>query len=65
MTLTSVRLEAPAPTAELKELYRGFEQELLVPPWAEIGDLIATILTAPASTLRRGSHLLEPRERTG
>ena len=37
MTLSPVSLEAveapgqPAPTAELKELYRGFEKELLVP----------------------------------
>lgn len=30
----------PAPTAELRELYRGFEKELLVPLWTEIGDLM-------------------------
>ena len=41
-----VRLR-PAPTADqpdvtpvLEELYRGFEQELLVPLWTEIGDLM-------------------------
>lgn len=41
-----VRLEAvdapdqPLPSAQLQELYRGFEQELLVPLWTEIGDLM-------------------------
>ncbi|HET7398860.1 MAG TPA: cupin domain-containing protein [Intrasporangium sp.] len=45
--LTSpVRLRAtdapdqPAPTEELADLYRGFEKELLVPLWTEIGDLM-------------------------
>ncbi len=43
---TPVRLRAvPAPdqpdvTPALEELYRGFEQELLVPLWTEIGDLM-------------------------
>lgn len=41
-----VRLKAvaapgqPEPTAALEELYRGFERELLVPLWTEIGDLM-------------------------
>ena len=41
-----VRLQAvaapgqPEPTAALEELYRGFERELLVPLWTEIGDLM-------------------------
>lgn len=41
-----VRLQAisaegqPEVTPALEELYRGFEQELLVPLWAEIGDLM-------------------------
>ncbi|SCK13951.1 gentisate 1,2-dioxygenase [Variovorax sp. HW608] len=41
-----VRLQAtsapnqPEPTAALEELYRGFEQELLVPLWTEIGGLM-------------------------
>jgi gentisate 1,2-dioxygenase len=45
-TRTPVRLQAvPAPdqpdvTPALHELYRGFEQELLVPLWTEIGDLM-------------------------
>ncbi len=30
----------PDPTPELESLYRGFEEELLVPLWTEIGDLM-------------------------
>jgi len=30
----------PEVTPALEELYRGFEQELLVPLWTEIGDLM-------------------------
>src|SRR5882724_10061937 len=30
----------PAVTPALEDLYRGFEQELLVPLWTEIGDLM-------------------------
>jgi gentisate 1,2-dioxygenase len=43
---TPVRLEAveapgqPVVTPELEDLYRGFEKELLVPLWTEIGDLM-------------------------
>ena len=32
----------PERTPELEELYRGFEKELLVPLWTEIGDLMPT-----------------------
>ncbi|WP_328477526.1 cupin domain-containing protein [Actinoplanes sp. NBC_00393] len=32
--------DQPTPSDELAELYRGFEQELLVPLWTEIGDLM-------------------------
>lgn len=32
--------DQPTPTAELLALYRGFEKELLVPLWTEIGDLM-------------------------
>lgn len=45
-TLSPVRLAAlarpgqPEPTPELEALYRGFEHELLVPLWTEIGDLM-------------------------
>ena len=46
LTPTPVRLQAvaapgqPEPTPALEQLYRGFEQELLVPLWTEIGDLM-------------------------
>ena len=30
----------PEPSPALEQLYRGFEQELLVPLWTEIGDLM-------------------------
>jgi len=46
MTTSPIRLEAvsapdqPDVTPALEELYRGFEQELLVPLWTEIGDLM-------------------------
>jgi gentisate 1,2-dioxygenase len=46
MTTSPVRLRAeaapdqPDVTPALEELYRGFEQELLVPLWTEIGDLM-------------------------
>ena len=30
----------PTPSPELEELYRGFEKDLLVPLWTEIGDLM-------------------------
>jgi gentisate 1,2-dioxygenase len=45
-TPSPVRLTAvagpgqPEPSAELEQLYRGFERELLVPLWTEIGDLM-------------------------
>ncbi|KQP49182.1 cupin domain-containing protein [Pseudorhodoferax sp. Leaf274] len=46
LTPSPVRLHAvagrgqPEPTPALEQLYRGFEQELLVPLWTEIGDLM-------------------------
>lgn len=46
LTPSPVRLHAvagkgqPDPTPELEQLYRGFEQELLVPLWTQIGDLM-------------------------
>ena len=30
----------PVPSPELEQMYRGFERELLVPLWTEIGDLM-------------------------
>ncbi|GAA2209533.1 cupin domain-containing protein [Nonomuraea monospora] len=32
--------DQPPPSPALEELYRGFEQELLIPLWTEIGDLM-------------------------
>lgn len=46
ITPSPVRLNAvaapgqPDPSPELEQLYRGFERELLVPLWTEIGDLM-------------------------
>ncbi len=46
ITPSPVRLKAvagpgqPHPSPELEQLYRGFERELLVPLWTEIGDLM-------------------------
>jgi gentisate 1,2-dioxygenase len=46
VTPSPVRLKAvagpgqPEPSPELEALYRGFEHELLVPLWTEIGDLM-------------------------
>jgi gentisate 1,2-dioxygenase len=46
ITPSPVRLKAvaapgqPDPSPELEQLYRGFERELLVPLWTEIGDLM-------------------------
>lgn len=46
LTPSPVRLHAvagrgqPEPSPALEQLYRGFEQELLVPLWTEIGDLM-------------------------
>lgn len=45
-TLSPVRLQMPTgrdqpePSPELERMYRDFEQELLVPLWTEIGDLM-------------------------
>ena len=44
--------EQPPVTAALHELYRGFEQELLVPLWTEIGDLMP-ISPRPAARAAR------------
>ena len=39
--LTAVAAEnQPAVTPALEDLYRGFEEELLIPLWTEIGDLM-------------------------
>ncbi len=38
-------LNQPPKTPELEELYRGFERELLIPLWTEIGDLMPLVPT--------------------
>ncbi len=42
--------DQPEVTPALEQLYRGFEQELLVPLWTEIGDLMPA---HPRSRARR------------
>ncbi|MGW6401295.1 cupin domain-containing protein [Streptomyces sp. NPDC055134] len=56
----------PEPTAELNELYRGFERELLVPLWTEVGSLMpATPAPAAQPHAWRWQRLLELAERSG
>lgn len=56
----------PTATPELAELYRGFEKELLVPLWTEIGDLMPTAPNSKAMPhLWRWDHLLPLAERAG
>ena len=69
---TPVRLTAaagpgqPDPTPELDSLYRGFEQELLVPLWTEISDLMPTQPKSQAAPhLWRWQSLLPLAERAG
>lgn len=63
---TGSLLGQPAPSAELDELYHGFEQELLVPLWTAIGDLMPAS-PSPAAVAHRWewSRLLELAERSG
>lgn len=50
----------PEPTPELERLYRGFERELLVPLWTEIGDLMPKHPRSKASPhLWRWDRLVE------
>jgi gentisate 1,2-dioxygenase len=52
--------DQPTPSVELEELYRGFEKELLVPLWTEIGDLMPPHPTSKAAPhLWRWDNLLE------
>ncbi|MFI6906145.1 cupin domain-containing protein [Nonomuraea sp. NPDC050394] len=67
-----VRIEAtdapgqPARSAELDALYRGFEDELLVPLWTEIGDLMpAQPAPAARAHLWRWKNLLPLAGRAG
>ena len=56
----------PRRTPALDELYRGFEQELLVPLWTEIGDLMPTSPRPAAQAhLWRWRNLLRLAERSG
>jgi gentisate 1,2-dioxygenase len=56
----------PAPTPELEELYRGFEQELLVPLWTEIGDLMpSSPRSAAVAHAWRWANLLRLAARSG
>jgi len=56
----------PPVTPELESLYRSFEQELLVPLWTEIGDLMPTYPRSHAVPhLWRWENLLKLAERAG
>jgi gentisate 1,2-dioxygenase len=56
----------PTPTPELEELYRGFEKELLVPLWTEIGDLMPPHPKSKAAPhLWRWADLLPLAEQAG
>lgn len=50
----------PPPSPALAQLYRGFESEMLVPLWTEIGDLMPTSPRPAADPhVWRWAHLLE------
>ncbi|MGZ4572300.1 MAG: cupin domain-containing protein [Blastococcus sp.] len=56
----------PPRTPDLEDLYRGFEKELLVPLWTEIGDLMPTAPRSAALPHRwRWHDLLPLAERAG
>ncbi|MEI2766167.1 MAG: cupin domain-containing protein [Dermatophilaceae bacterium] len=56
----------PEPSPELEELYRGFEKELLVPLWTEIGDLMPPHPRSKAQPhLWEWATLLELADRAG
>jgi gentisate 1,2-dioxygenase len=56
----------PVPSAELEQLYRGFEAELLVPLWTEIGDLMPTSPRPAAQPhVWRWQNLLRLAQRAG
>ena len=58
--------DQPRPSAELEELYRGFEKEMLVPLWTEIGDLMPPHPKSKAAPhLWRWSNLLELADQAG
>lgn len=56
----------PEPSPELEDLYRGFEKELLVPLWTEIGELMPSQPTSKAQpNLWRWADLLPLAEQAG
>ena len=58
--------DQPTPSPELEELYRGFEKELLVPLWVEIGDLMPNHPISKAQPhLWRWADLLPLADRAG
>ncbi len=58
--------DQPSVTPELRELYRGFESELLVPLWTEIGDLMPLHPTTKATAhLWRWENLVRLADRAG
>jgi gentisate 1,2-dioxygenase len=58
--------DQPTPTPELEQLYRGFEKELLVPLWTEIGDLMPVHPRSRAVPhVWRWQNLLELADRAG
>jgi gentisate 1,2-dioxygenase len=72
LTPSPVRLTAtdapnqPPKTPELEQLYRGFEQELLVPLWTEIGDLMPMTPQSKAQPhVWRWGSMLPLAERSG
>ena len=62
----SQRSDQPEPTADLQALYRGFERELLVPLWTEIGELMpAQPVSKATAHLWRWDRLLPLAEQAG
>ena len=56
----------PEPTPALEQLYRGFEQEMLVPLWTEISGLLpAHPKSQAAAHLWRWDHLLKLADEAG
>lgn len=56
----------PEPSPELHDLYRGFEKEMLVPLWTEIGDLMPLHPTSRATPhLWEWKNLLELADQAG
>ena len=56
----------PEPTPELERLYRGFEQEMLVPLWTQISDLMPVHPGSKAAPhLWRWDHLLKLADEAG